>query len=48
MDQRQSIYLGFKAYQPLKVIKCQIHFYTNKQFYFKQFNFKLFILVKKF
>ena len=25
------------AYQPLEVIKCQIHFYTYKQFYFKQF-----------
>ena len=24
------------AYQPLKVIKCLIHLYTNKQFYFKQ------------
>ena len=28
--------LGFMEYQPFKVIKCQIHFYTNKQFYFKQ------------
>ena len=27
-------YLGFMAYQPL----CQIHFYTNNQFYFKQFS----------
>ena len=26
----------FMAYQPLWVIKCQIHFYTNNQFYFKQ------------
>ena len=30
--------LGFMAYQALKVIWCQIHFYTNKQFYFKQFS----------
>ena len=29
---------GFMAYQPLKFIKCQIHFYTSNQFYFKQFN----------
>ena len=30
--------LGFMAYQPLWVIKCQIHFYANEQFYFKQFS----------
>ena len=30
--------LGFMAYQPLKVIQCQIHFYTNRQFYFKLFS----------
>ena len=29
---------GFMAYQPLKVIQYQIHFHTNKQFYFKQFS----------
>ena len=28
--------LGFKAYQPLRVIQRQIHFYTNNQFYFKK------------
>ena len=28
--------LGFMAYQPLKVIQCYIHFYTNKQLHFKQ------------
>ena len=33
------VYLfGFMAYQLLGVIKCQIHFYTNKHFYFKQFS----------
>ena len=26
------------AYQPLYVIQCQIHFYMNNQFYFKQFS----------
>ena len=26
------------AYQPLLVIYGQIHFYTNNQFYFKQFS----------
>ena len=31
-------WLGFMAYQPLQVIKCQIHYYTNEQFYFKQFS----------
>ena len=30
--------LGFMTYQSLLVIKCQIHFTTNKQFYFKQFS----------
>ena len=30
-------WLGFMTYQPLLVIYCQIHFYTNNQFYFKQF-----------
>ena len=30
--------MGFMAYQPLKVIEFQIHFYTNKQFYIKQFS----------
>ena len=30
--------LGFMAYQPSKVIWRQIHFYVNKQFYFKQFS----------
>ena len=29
--------LGFMAYHPLLVISCQIHFYANNQFYFKQF-----------
>ena len=29
-------WLDFMVYQPLEV--CQIHFYTNNQFYFKQFN----------
>ena len=24
------------AYQPLEVIKCQIHFYTNNKFYYKK------------
>ena len=33
--------LGFMAYQPLLVIYRQIHFYTNKQFYFKQFSLAL-------
>ena len=27
-------YLGFMAYQPLLVIYCQIHSYTNNRFYF--------------
>ena len=30
--------LGFLAYQPLLFIYCQIHFYTNNQFYSKQFS----------
>ena len=32
------ICLCFMAYQSLLGIKCQINFYTNKQFYFKQFS----------
>ena len=31
-------WFGFMAYQPLYVIKYQIHFYTYKQIYFKQFS----------
>ena len=27
------VWFGFMAYQRVYVIKCQIHFYTNKQFY---------------
>ena len=49
----------FIGYQPLYVIWCQIYFYTNNQFYFKQLSlaqfdshkhsyFKLFSLVKHF
>ena len=34
-----SLWLDFMAYQPLKVIERQIHFYENSQFYFKQFSF---------
>ena len=30
--------VGFMAYQNLWVIYHQIHFYTNSQFYFKQFS----------
>ena len=30
--------LWFTEYQPFQVIKCRIHFNTNKQLYFKQFN----------
>ena len=30
--------LGFMAYEHLQVIQFRIHVYTNKQFYFKQFN----------
>ena len=33
-----KIGLGFMAYQPLYVVLCEIYFYTNKWFYFKQFN----------
>ena len=29
---------GFMAYQPLLVIKRQIHFYVNNLFYWKQFS----------
>ena len=29
------IWFGFMASQPLKVILCQTHFYTYKQYYFK-------------
>ena len=40
-NQRFLLYvcLGFMAYKPLLVVQFQIHFYTNKQFYFKQFSF---------
>ena len=31
-------WLGFMTYQPLSVISILIHFYTNNQFYFKQFS----------
>ena len=49
-------WLGFMAYQPLLVIKCQIHFYAktiqfNMSTQFncqKHFYFKLFDLVKHF
>ena len=30
--------LGLYVYQPLWVIKSQIHFYANSQFYLKQFS----------
>ena len=36
-DELLVVCLGFMAYQLLYVIECQIHYYTNKQFYFKQF-----------
>ena len=35
--------LGFMAYQPLQVIKRQIHFYVNNQSHFKQFSLAWFI-----
>ena len=40
IGKRQTIFLclGFMVYQTLYVIYCQIHFYTNKQIYFKQFS----------
>ena len=31
-------WLGCMAYQPLQPGYCQIHLYTNNQFYFKQFS----------
>ena len=37
-SQTKFVCLGFMAYQALKIISCQIYFYTNKQFYFKQFS----------
>ena len=30
--------LGYMAYQHLLATQCQIHFYANEQFYFKQFS----------
>ena len=33
--------LGFMAYQPLWVIQCKINFYSNKQFYLKQYSLAL-------
>ena len=36
--QSEFVCLVFMVYQPLWIILCQFHFYTNKQFYLKQFS----------
>ena len=33
-----ELWRRMERYQPLLVINCQIHFYVNNQFYFKQFS----------
>ena len=38
---RLFVYMGFMAYQLCRLFLCQIHFYTNKQLHFKQFNLAL-------
>ena len=37
----ELIWFNFIAYQPLSVIWCQTHFYTNKQYLFQTIHFRV-------